>query len=136
MPTRPGGMLAYLERTQGVRPDDLNDIAKTVGGLLDSDYLLPAQQAALYAFLARTPGIRIQPAVADAAGRPGVGVVWSFDGSQAMLVFDPQTYTYLGMSTRGLDGRIGGTALLTTAIVDHAGQVPGASPSPAPADGA
>ena len=136
MPTQADGMLPYLERTQGVRPGDLNDVAKTVGELLDSDYLLPAQQAALYTFLARTPGITVQRGVTDAAGRPGIGVAWSFEGSQAMLVFDPETYTYLGMSTRGSDGQRGGTALLTTAIVDNAGQLPAAGVTPAPADGA
>jgi hypothetical protein len=136
MPTQADGMLPYLQRTQGVRSDDLNDIAKTVGGLLDSDYLLPAQQAALYAFLGRTPGITIQRAVTDAAGRPGVGVAWSFDGSQAMLIFDPQTYTYLGMTTRGIGGQISGTALLATAIVDNVGQAPGPSTTPASTAGA
>jgi len=136
MPTQADGMLPYLERTQGVRPNDLNDIAKTVGDLLDSDYLLPAQQAALYAFLAQTPGITVQSGVTDAAGRPGVGVVWSFEGSEAMLIFNPQTYAYLGMSTRGIDGQPGGTALLTTAIVDRVGQLPGPGAPPAPTNGA
>jgi len=136
MPTRAAGMLPYLERTQGVRPDDLNDIAKTVGELLDSDYLLPAQQAALYGFLAQTPGITVRRDVTDVAGRPGVGVAWSSGGGQAMLIFDSRTYTYLGMSTRGVGGQRSGTALLTTAIVAAVGQVSGPSATPAPTDGA
>lgn len=136
MPTQADHILGYLERTQGVRPDDLNDVAKTVGNLLDSDYLLPAQQAALYTFLAQTPGITIQRGVTDAAGRSGVGVVWSLPGSQAMLIFDSRTYAYLGISTRGIDGQLGATALLTTAIVDSVGQLPGPGATPAPADGA
>ncbi len=68
----------------------------------------------------------------DAAGRPGVGVVWSLDASQAMLIFDPQTYTYLGTSTRGIDGQLSGTALLTTAIVDRVGQLPGPAGNASP----
>jgi hypothetical protein len=41
-----------------------------------------------------------------------------------MLIFDPQSYTYLGTDTRGVAGQLTGTALLTTAIVDSAGQPP------------
>lgn len=134
MPRQASGMLPYLERTQGVRPGDVNDIAKTVGELLNSDYLLPAQQSALYEFLARTPGITVQTGVSDAAGRAGVGVAWSFDASQAMIIFDSRTYTYLGMRTRGIHGQLGGTALLATAIVDRVGQLPESGATAAPAD--
>jgi hypothetical protein len=33
-----------------------------------------------------------------------------------MLIFDAQTHAYLAISTRGIDGQPGGTALLTTAM--------------------
>ncbi len=127
MPTRPPGMLAYLERTQGVRLSNLNDLAKVVGSLLDTDYLLPAQQAALFRFLASTRGLTVVPSVVDPAGRAGVGVSWSLGGSRAVLVFDPRTYTYLGTVTRGLAGQISGDARLAGGIVDAPGQLPGAS---------
>ena len=134
MPTQADGMLAYLEQTQGVRgddnADDLNDLAKQVGYMLSSYYLLPAQQAALYEFLAQTPGITAQTGVTDVIGRPGIGVVWSFEGGGGMLIFNPQTYGFLGWSTRGIDGQIRGTALLTTAIVNHVGQLPAQSTAP------
>jgi hypothetical protein len=100
--------------------------------MLDTDYLLPAQQAALYRFLETTPGITIKQGVTDVAGRPGIGVGWSVDGSSAMLIFDPTTYQYLGMTTTGEQGQVGGDALLQTAIVDSAGEQPSAS-SAAPA---
>lgn len=131
MPTNPSRMLSYLERTQGVRPGDLNDLAKTVGAMLDSDYLLASQQAALYRFLAEAPGITVHADVTDAAGRRGVGVVWPFDGSRAMLIFDPTTYQYLGTATEGIQGQLAGDALLQVAIVDRAGQVPAAAQAPA-----
>jgi hypothetical protein len=124
MPTTAGAMLGYLERTQGIRPGNLNDLAKTVGYLLESSYILPAQRAALYEFLASTPGLIVEPNVRDISGRPGVGVGWYFEGSRAMNIFDPATYAYLGLTTWGLANQEGGDALLQVAIVDRPGQLP------------
>jgi hypothetical protein len=101
MPTTASAMPAYLAKTQGVRLNDLNDVAKVVGGMFQSDYLLPAQRAALYKFLATTPGLTLERNVKDISGRPGIGVGWSFMGSKAVLIFDPRTYTLLGITTRG-----------------------------------
>ena len=143
MPTDAGAMQAYLLKVGATYPsgtysgnpadvaqDEVNNLAKNVGWMLDTDYLLPAQQAALYRYLATTPGITVRQGVKDVAGRPGIGVGWSFYGSSAMLVFDPTTYQYLGTTTTGTGGQVAGDALLQTAIVDAAGQQP-----PAPEDG-
>jgi hypothetical protein len=124
MPTTAAVMGPYLERTQGVRLNDLNDLSKTVGFMLESDYILPAQRAALYRFLAATPGLTVEPHVRDVGGRPGIGVVWHFYGSKAMNIFDPRTFAYLGMTTWGEQGQLGGGALVQTAIVDRAGEMP------------
>jgi hypothetical protein len=124
MPTSAGAMAGYLERTQGIRLSDLNDLAKTVGSMLESDYILPAQRAALYEFLATTPGLIVEPDVRDIDGRPGVGVGWSFEGAKAMNIFDPGTYAYLGLTTWSLQGQQGGDALLKTAITNIPGQLP------------
>ena len=45
-------------------------------------------------------------------------------GGKAVLVFDPGTYTLLGITTRGEQGQVGGGALLQMAITDQAGQQP------------
>lgn len=128
MPTTASAMLPYLERTQGVRPGDLNDLAKTVGSVLEAYYILPAQRAALYQLLATTPGLTVVHNVHDVAGRPGVGVQWPFMSSEGgmggMLIFNPQSFTFLGFTTVGAQGKAGGDALLQTAIVNQAGQVP------------
>jgi hypothetical protein len=124
MPTNAGAMLGYLEQTQGIRPGNLNDLAKTVGYMLESSYILPAQRAALYEFLATTPGLSVEPNVRDISGRLGVGVGWSFEGGRAVNIFDPTTYAYLGMTTWGVAGQEGGDALLQVAVVDRAGQLP------------
>jgi hypothetical protein len=101
MPTTAAAMGPYLEQTQGIRLNDLNDLSKTVGFMLESDYILPAQRAALYRFLAITPELTIERHVRDISGRPGIGVVWHFYGSKAMNIFDPRTFAYLGMTTWG-----------------------------------
>jgi hypothetical protein len=124
MPTTASAMPAYLAKTQGVRLNDINDVAKVVEGIFQSDYLLPAQRAALYEFLATTPGLTLERHVKDITGRPGIGVGWSFQGSKAMLIFDPGTYTLLGVTTWGEQGQVGGAALLQMAITNQAGQKP------------
>ena len=77
MPTTASAMPGYLAKTQGVRLNDINDVAKVVG-VAQSDYLLPAQRAAFYEFLATTPGLTLERHVKDVTGRPGIGVSWSF----------------------------------------------------------
>ena len=124
MPTTASAMPAYLVKTQGVRLNDINDVAKVVEGMFQSDYLLPAQRAALYEFLATMPGLTLERNVKDISGRQGIGVDWSFMGSKAVLVFDPRTYTLLGMTTQGEQGQVGGGALLQMAITNQAGQQP------------
>jgi hypothetical protein len=124
MPTTASAMPSYLAKTQGVRLNDLNDVAKVVGGIFQSDYLVPAQRAALYEFLATMPGLTLQRHVKDITGRPGIGVSWSFMGSEGVLIFDPSTYTLLGITTRGEQGQVGGGALLQMAITNQAGQEP------------
>ena len=124
MPTTASAMPGYLAKTQGVRLHDVNDVAKVVGGLFQSDYLLPAQRAALYEFLATMPGLTLERNVKDITGRPGIGVGWSFMGGKALLIFDPGTYTLLGMTTRGEQGQVGGGAVLQMAITNRAGQRP------------
>jgi hypothetical protein len=124
MPTTASAMPAYLAQTLGVRLHDINDVAKVVGVMFESDYLLPAQRAALYKFLATTPGLTLERNVKDISGRPGIGVGWSFMGGKAVLVFNPSTYTLLGMTTQGEKSQVGGDALLQMAITSQAGQEP------------
>jgi hypothetical protein len=41
-----------------------------------------------------------------------------------VLIFNPRTYTLLGMTTQGEQGPVGGGALLQMAITNQAGQEP------------
>jgi hypothetical protein len=125
MPTKAREMLGYLQRTQEVRPGDVNDVASTVGEMLLSDDFLPAQRAALYEFLTTTPGITVQTGVRDNIGRLGTAVVWPGEsGEKTMLVFDPETYAFLALITVGEQGQKGYLALTKIAVVNQTGQLP------------
>ena len=124
MPTTPGAMLSWLESHQMI-PLDLGALSKELGGILTSHYLLPAQRAALFELLTRTPGLTVVRNVRDIAGRPGVGIEATFDGVRAVNIFDPHTFAYLGMTVLNpQSSQPTGIALLRIAIVDRPGQLP------------
>jgi hypothetical protein len=136
LPTDPSTLLAFLNRigivdTVGQADDGLpgwqdNVIGKAVMYLMQTTYLLPAQQAGLYDLMARTPGFQVVAHVKDAIGRTGVGIEWSFEGDSAVVIFDPTTYGFLGVRTwpgpPTVGGSYDGSALVEVAVVDRAGQ--------------
>jgi hypothetical protein len=126
MPTTAGAMGAWLATSQNATPANLNDLAKVVANLMQTDYLLPAQEAALYDYLGTVPGLAVARNVKDFSGRPGIGVAWTSRGSRAMMIFDPATLAYLGMTTWGNNGQQGGDALLQIAVVDKLAEIPSA----------
>jgi hypothetical protein len=109
MPTEPSALLAYLNQLQfvdtsaqsGALPPGwaANDLAKGLMSLMQTNYLLPTQQAALFNLMAETPGFTIIPKMEDAIGRSGVGVEWNFEGSTGALIFNPATFALLGVRT-------------------------------------
>jgi hypothetical protein len=119
LPTNPHKLLSYLERGASPHVSLAYNIFESADSLLLSDYLLPAQRAAVYEVLSTTSGITVVPHVTDIAGRAGVGVECFDRGSPVVLIFDSRNYAYLGMRFPG-----GGQALLSSAIVDRAGQLP------------
>jgi hypothetical protein len=124
MPTSSSLMPAYLAKIKGIRLDNLNDLGKTVGEMLEKNYILPAQRSALYEFLATIPGLTVEHRVHDISGRPGVGIAWSFSGGRDMIILDPSSYALLGLDTWGVSGQAAGDALQQIALVDQAGQLP------------
>jgi hypothetical protein len=137
-PVHAKAVLAYLARldlavTSPPGPDEpanwlANDTGKAIGALLQTTYLLPAQQSAIFRLLARTPGFRIVRSADDPIGRPGVGIYWAYQGSGAMITFNPATYAFLGFGTWPVGPQPvltghnvkapDGTALTATAIVN------------------
>jgi hypothetical protein len=141
LPTDPNAVLPYLNEigvvdTADGPPSDApagwedNVIGKAVSYLMSSSYLLPTQQAALYKLMAETPGFEMVPSMADAVGRTGVGIEWTFEGGTAAVIFDPTTFAYLGERTwpeaqpADPDATYDGAALVKLAVVSSAGQRP------------
>jgi hypothetical protein len=128
MPTKASAMDAFLERTEGREMDDSDprDLPKFIVDWVLQGYLRPAQQAALYKFFSTLPGLTVVSNARDVSGRPGVGVSWSTGGFTVMSIFDPQTFAYLGTTSWvGHTEYSGGSwAVVSTAIVDHAGELP------------
>jgi hypothetical protein len=124
MPASAGEMQDYLAKTFGAAPRDAAVAQKVTESLLDQDYLLPAQRAALYRFFMTLPGLRVIPRVRDYVGRPGVGVSLTGDGFMAIWIFDPKTFAYLGSTDVTGSKTTSGSAVLQVAIVNNAGQRP------------
>jgi hypothetical protein len=131
LPARAAAIDGYLARSISDPNTRRNPVVrqKFVERVLRTNYLLPAQRAALYEFIAATPGMKAVSDVRDGAGRRSVGVS-STDGMMTViLIFDPRTYAYLGTTVRyddrahGLSGD-SSVALVATAIVDRVGQLP------------
>jgi hypothetical protein len=133
MPTDPSALLAYLNTNgivdttayvgTGATSNAANDLAKGVMYLLETAYLLPAQRAAIFNLMAATPGFTVVPTMADAIGRTGVGVEWSFAGGSGALIFNSTTYDLLGVRTwppgaPDLNGPYDGNALISVAVVN------------------
>jgi hypothetical protein len=126
-PASPHALRSYLERTRDLDPSSawyLNDFGKTVAELLSQAYLSSRQRAGLYDLMAQTPGFTLIPHATDGIGRPGVGVAWPAPGGRTMIIFNPDTYGELGVTTSGARGATGYGALLKLAIVNKPGQLP------------
>jgi hypothetical protein len=146
LPVRPGAVPAYLtkiglagaaDQPAGSNSGELhkpiahwvaNDIGKIVAVMLSDTYLKPAQRAALYKFMARTPGFTVAAHVTDAIGRPGVGIRWTYQGISNVIIFSRRDYAYLGDRTVAPGQPAYSAALVKFGIV---GSVPAhAEPSP------
>jgi hypothetical protein len=115
-PVTAAAVPGYLTRTFPAAAHDVDEFAVTEGAILNTAYLLPRQRAAFYTYLATIPGVSVRYGVRDAAGRQGTGLVWQTQAGKIMLIFDPDTYAYLGTSS---------DAVITEAIVNAPGQLPG-----------
>jgi hypothetical protein len=149
LPTSPAALRAVIlsqnkPNLPWYQPD--NDVAvfSTVATLLTGQtegvWIPPRLAAAMYRLLQQTPGVHFDTA-ADLAGRTGLGFYMVIDGWQKHeLVINPSTYSYMGdewvaikaHTSVATDGTryikkgqvLGWEALLASAIVKHAGQLP------------
>jgi hypothetical protein len=110
---------------------------RAIDGLLEDYPLPPRFQAELYAVVTGLHGVRFDRSAKDFAGRHGIGLYqiqphfWKME-----MIINPRTYTYMGLlvvatKTHTDYGHVvrkgqiqGWTAVLGSAIVKKAGQVP------------
>ncbi|HEX4818156.1 MAG TPA: CU044_5270 family protein [Nonomuraea sp.] len=158
LPTDPESLLAHIREDshwielpageKGAAKDDADDRAfRGIFTYLQQQAFMPANlEAAMYRALAKIPGVEIKHDVADAAGRRGIGVYRTPEGGapdyQQYLIFQPETYRYLGTRVEWLRdsqgetsvkerkqssfraGDVYATAELAAGIVNEAGQRP------------
>ena len=142
LPTNSTALLSYLNQIGLVDTESPpanapgwldNNLAKGVMYLMQTCYLLPAQQAALFELMAQTPGFTMVPQMSDAIGRVGIGVEWSFSSDSGALIFNPTTYALLGVRTWPgppvLSAPYDGDALLGVSVVNS---IPPGQTPPAP----
>ncbi|MFC4503806.1 MULTISPECIES: CU044_5270 family protein [Streptomyces] len=106
-----------------------------LAGDLLSQALLPSEQgAALFRAVARIPGVTVVGNAVDAIGRHGVAITRKDpdNPSRDEWIFDRKTYEFIGhrsVATEDFSNVkkgtvIGNTAVLSKAVVDHAGERP------------
>jgi hypothetical protein len=99
LPPDPDALLATIRHD--VR-DDGRDVSTfgRITQIIEDDKLIPPKtNAALYRALAKISGVRVVPGVTDLAGRTGVAVTRTEEGSRIELILDPTTFRYLGYRT-------------------------------------
>ncbi|MEV6157230.1 CU044_5270 family protein [Nonomuraea sp. NPDC052129] len=102
-PTDPAQVRAKLVAKEGEAPLRVWSSLKV---LVMESVVRPSLSAALYQVAASLDGIVLIPDAVDAAGRPGLAVAMDEgDGTRSELIFDRQTYHYLGERTVNLRDR-------------------------------
>ncbi|NUW37022.1 CU044_5270 family protein [Nonomuraea sp. SMC257] len=102
-PTDPAQVRAKLVAETG---EDPLRVWSSLQGLVAESVVRPRLSAALYQVAAGLDGIVLVPDAVDAAGRPGLAVAMDDrDGRRSELIFDRQTYRYLGERTVNLRDR-------------------------------
>jgi hypothetical protein len=138
LPASAAALRGYLERTQQVTVGDtvaeVDMLGHDIDDLLGTTYLTPRQLAAMYDFMASTPGFTVVPDAVDAVGRHGIGIRWQVSdgqavapGDTAMIISNPYTGAYMGDRTTYLGENprsYSGEAVVKLAIVNRIGQLP------------
>ncbi|MFI6532727.1 CU044_5270 family protein [Nonomuraea sp. NPDC050547] len=96
LPTDVKAMKDWLYRnSHGGNPPDVQAFV-TVGDTIREAYVGPKSLAAMFKATAEIPGTKVYDNVTDSAGRPGIAVGQTFHGVRHDLIFDPETFKYLG----------------------------------------
>jgi len=135
LPTDPDALLAKIRHETKDNGHDVSTFGRIEQILNDDKLIPPRANAALYRALAKIPGVRVVPGVKDLAGRPGLAVTQTGQGSRREIILDRRTFRYLGsrlVATEDQYARkkltahagqiLNDTADLTSRVVDRPGQ--------------
>jgi hypothetical protein len=127
IPTQPDALLAYLKAGKKWTNDDP---PTEIGDLIRETIMPPALAAAVYRLAATLPGATLVPHAANAAGREGIGIMWTSKTAKQVYrnewIFDQTTLQFIGEKT--FDPKTGKptgeSAILQQAFTATAGQLP------------
>ncbi|MET9513450.1 CU044_5270 family protein [Streptomyces flavidovirens] len=111
LPTDPEKLVPAIISARGTTDQSIHDLSGfdwfqayfLLGELLKQPVLPPGMRPAAYEALALVPGVKTIPGVKDSAGRTGVGIAYTGQGSQkgSYLIFDAESYEFLGFRNEG-----------------------------------
>ena len=141
LPTEPEKLVPAIVSANGTTDQSLDDLSGfdwfrayfLLGELLKQPVLPQGMRSTAYEALALVHGVKAIPGVKDSAGRTGVGIAYTGQGSQkgSYLIFDAESYEFLGFRSEGstASGRkyIQLSHTVEWAIVDRLRQLPKAS---------
>ncbi|MEU0885113.1 CU044_5270 family protein [Lentzea sp. NPDC005914] len=105
LPATADDMLKFLQGDDKGR--SVNSYGKDVLAMFSGAYLPGPQRAALFEAATRVPGLTVVQNVSS--GRPGIGISWPVpegslpEAQPTVIVFDKDTYEYLGTKNEPLD---------------------------------
>jgi hypothetical protein len=127
VPTQPDALLAYLKAGKKWTNDDP---PTEIGDLIRETIMPPALAAAVYRLAATLPGATLVPHATNAAGRAGIGIMWTSKTARQVYrnewIFDQTTLQFIGEKTFDpKTGKLTGeSAILQQAFTATAGQLP------------
>ncbi|GAA1542306.1 CU044_5270 family protein [Streptomyces albidochromogenes] len=111
LPTDPQKLIPAIISARGTTDQSIHDLSGDdwwhayflLGELLKHPVLPPGMRPAAYEALALVPGVKTMPGVKDSAGRTGVGITYTGQGSQkgSYLIFDTKSHEFLGFRSEG-----------------------------------
>jgi hypothetical protein len=127
IPTQPDALLAYLKAGKKWTNDDP---PTEIGDLIRETIMPPALAAAVYRLAATLPGATLVPHATNAAGREGIGIMWTSKTAKQVYknewIFGKATLQFIGEKTFDpKTGKLTGeSAILRQAFTATAGQLP------------
>ena len=125
IPTQQDALLAYLKAGKKWTNDDP---PTEIGDMIREAIVPPALAAALYRLAATLPGATLVPHATNAAGRAGIGIMWTSTSAKQVYknewIFDKSTLQFIGERIfNPKTGQVTGeSAILQQAFTAKAGQ--------------